>query len=253
MVDPQLTVVLPSYNAGGVITDSVTSLSAALTAGGLEYEIIVVDDGSRDKTAERLGQMQDARMRVVTMPQNRGKGAAIKQGMALARGAYVVTTDVDLPYGPDAVLHCYHTLLHGALLAVGDRTLPESRRQAPVPLVRRLGSCIYMAFIRLLFPKVGVYDTQCGLKGFHHPLVRQIPRYCKMQRFSFDLELVVFAAVNQIPMARIPVNFVTEKGFYPRIFIDATGTFRDLLCILLNAKRGRYKMGGDEQVTRASP
>lgn len=237
----ELTVVLPCFNGGAAVVDSVVRLAPALDERGLRYEVIVVDDGSTDDTAERLKGIRVAQVRVLKHETNQGKGAAVRTGLRAARGRSIVMTDHDLPYGAEAVLRCYEALREGALLAAGDRTLAQSVRQGRVPALRRLGSRVYMAVVGLTLPGIAVRDTQCGLKGFQRYVVAQVVERCRMRRFAFDLELLVFAAVNRIEVARVPVTFMTEKPSSVPLFVAAAGTYRDLLRILWNRWRGAYR------------
>ena len=240
--DLELTVVLPCFNGGVVVADSVVRLARALDERGLRYEVIVVDDGSTDDTPERLKGMRVAQVKVLMHETNQGKGAAVKTGLRAARGWYIVMTDHDVPYGTEGVLRCYEALREGALLAAGDRTLAQSVRQGPVPAVRILGSRVYMSVVGLTLLGIPVKDTQCGLKGFQRPVVAQVVERCRMSRFAFDLELMVFAAANRIAVARVPVTFMTEKPSSVSLFIAAAGTYRDLLRVLWNRWRGAYRV-----------
>lgn len=237
----ELTVVLPCFNGGAAVADSVVRLAPALDERGLRYEVIVVDDGSTDDTAERLKGIRVAQVRVLKHETNQGKGAAVRTGLRAARGRNIVMTDHDLPYGAEAVLRCYEALREGALLAAGDRTLAQSVRQGPVPAIRMLGSRVYMSVVGLTLPGIAVKDTQCGLKGFQRPVVAQVVERCRMRRFAFDLELLVFAAANRIAVARVPVTFLTEKPSSVSLFVAAAGTYRDLLRVLWNQGRGVYR------------
>ena len=126
---PQLAVILPCFNAGPFIAKSIATLSTDLTAAGVAHEILVVNDGSTDDTAQQLSLIRDPHVQVLTMSYNRGKGAAIKEGLKHARATNIIFTDDEIPYGTEPILHCYEKLLSGATLTIGDRTLPESRTQ----------------------------------------------------------------------------------------------------------------------------
>lgn len=237
----ELTVVLPCFNGGAAVADSVVRLARALDERGLRHEVIVVDDGSTDDTAERLKGMQGARVRILRHEGNQGKGAAVRTGLRAARGRYIVMTDHDLPYGAEAVLRCYEALREGALLAAGDRTLAQSVRQGRVPAVRRLGSWVFVSIFAAVFPDVPIKDTQCGLKGFQRTLAALVVERCRMRRFAIDLELLVFAAANGVPVARVPVAFQSEKPTSFSLFVASVGTFRDLLRVRWNRWRGVYR------------
>lgn len=232
---------LPCFNGGAAVVDSVVRLARALDERGLLYEVIVVDDGSTDDTAERMKGIRVAQMRVLKHQTNQGKGAAVKTGLRAARGRFIVMTDHDLPYGAEAVLRCYEALREGALLAAGDRTLAQSRRQGQVPLLRRVGSALLIAVVGLLLPGLGVKDTQCGLKGFQREFGVLLAEYCRVRRFAFDLEVMVMAAANRIPIARVPVVFVAEERLSLSLILAYAGMYRDLLRVQWNRWRGAYR------------
>lgn len=246
MLVPEITVVLPSYNSGHVIADSVARLSHALAQSHLDYEILVVDDGSTDDTGVRLVPL-DPRVRALTSERNRGKGAAIKQGLQEARAPYIVYTDDDVPYGAAAVLDCYHALLMGAAFVIGDRTLPASRIEVPVPVLRRVLSSGFVALMHLLRVQDHVDDTQCGLKGLSAQFAGYVLRCSRIDRFSFDLELIAIADANGIAIARLPVVLRIPPIVSGRIFAESARMFVDLFRIARNRRRGVYRMLGASQ------
>lgn len=237
---PELTVILPAYNVGPFLEESLAILPSYLDGTGLPYEIIVVNDGSTDGTARCLMAVNNNRIRVFTLPSNQGKGAAIKRGIESAKGRYIVTTDADIPYGTESILRCYKALQEGALLAIGDRTLPESRNSVPIPLVRRLLSSIYSVLVKPMLYSSGLRDIQCGLKGFQSGFAKELLRYSKVDRFAFDLEFIVFAIENRIPIARLPVMLMRNKTSSMRIPVDPLNMFKDFLQIVWSKWRGYY-------------
>ena len=241
MRELELAVILPAFNAGDFIADSLTTLSADLAIAGLTYEILVVDDGSTDDTRHRAELLQDPHIQVLSIERNRGKGAAIKTGLAQARAQHIILTDDDVPYGTGAVLRCYQALRRGAVLAVGDRRLPESRIDASVPLLRRLVSSGNIVLRRLLCVAPTFQDTQCGLKGLTAPFASHVLECSRTDRFSFDLELVVIAAENGVTITRIPVVMSSTLKVSGRLLREVIIACRDVFRIAWHIRRGSYR------------
>ena len=237
-----LSVIVPVYNSASFIAESVTHLSDALGEADVDHDIIVVDDGSTDGTAERLSAIDSQRIRVLTHERNRGKGAAIKTGLEQARGRQIVFTDDDVPYGIDGVLRCYQALRRHSGLVIGDRTLAQSRVEVDIPLTRRAisGTNILLRRLFLLFPEI--QDTQCGLKGFTGSLGDQVLASSMLERFSFDLELIAIAANQGAPITRIPVVQNARTDVSPRLMMESVIAARDLLHVAWASKMGQYKV-----------
>lgn len=235
-----LTVIIPAYNAALFIDDSLSELSSHLRRTGLRYEIIVVNDGSKDDTDRCLKTIRDRRIQVLTLPVNRGKGAAIKLGMEFARGRYIVTTDADLPYGAKAVGECYEILARGATVVIGDRTLSDSKHYIHVSLMRRLLSHIYRMLFFPLVCSCGLRDVQCGLKGFDASFGKEMLRHSSINRFAFDLELVVFAIARKRRINRMPIVLVRNAPSSLQMVLDSVYMFCDVVRIGWNVCRGYY-------------
>lgn len=169
-------------------------------------ELVLVDDGSSDGTRERLQAFQAAHpellLQVLSQPAS-GKGGAVRSGMLAARGAQVVFTDADLPFGLVGV-EAVFAALETAPAAVGARDLPGSR-VGPTPLLRRVASQVFRAWVSLVLDTGPVRDTQCGLKGFRRELIAPLFEGLACRDFAFDLELLGLCAARGIEVARVPV------------------------------------------------
>ena len=183
---PSVTIVLPAYNAAGIVGDSVARLRAELPYDPLE--IIVVDDGSKDQTAKEASQAD----LVIEFKRNKGKGAAVRAGILAANGEVVVFTDVDLSYGPEVIQEVVAAVRRGAKVCVGQRKIDTGTA------IRKAGSRLIKWYTRRLLSED--YDTQCGIKAFEGSLAKQIfsvvgmNRFCQTAFKGFDaaLGVVVF-------------------------------------------------------------
>ena len=151
MSAPDLSVVLPIYNAEAFIEERLGGLCDYLEKSGLSYEVIAVDDGSRDDTVDRIRNMNRDRTRLVRRERNEGKFAAIAAGMAECRGRCCLFTDADVPYDLSAVPRMLHLILdRGFHVVIGDRTLPGGSYTAQLGPVRRWATRLFTVFVRLL-------------------------------------------------------------------------------------------------------
>lgn len=241
-LSPELTIVIPVYRGESFIERSLAALSGHMDRQDLRYEIIAVDDGSQDDTLARLRSIAGATVRVLSLARNRGKGAAIKRGIAAAEGKYIVTTDADIPYGPESIMHCYSALRQGATFSIGDRTLRGSYPSSYVSPVRRLLSVIYSLLFRLVIASTGLRDTQCGLKGFRSDFGKTFLSKSRINRFAFDLEMIVFAMQNGIPVDKIAVVLVKNDYSSFRILVDPFNMFWDVLRVAYGKLRGCYRV-----------
>jgi dolichyl-phosphate beta-glucosyltransferase len=170
-----LSIVIPVYNDENFIGETVHQIHSYLEkATATSFEIIVVNDGSSDSSAKVLQSLDLPHLTVVDCPVNRGKFAAICQGMAYARGTCRIFTDADLPYDLEALP--YMTRLvneRGFHVVVGDRTLLHSEYAERLTPLRAIGTRLFTLFVRLLVVS-GLEDTQCGLKAFRGDIAHEL-------------------------------------------------------------------------------
>ena len=241
--DRRLTVVLPSYRQSAGITTAVARVREALTPalGPGELEIVVVDDGSEDDSAT-LAATAGADQ-VVVHPVNRGKGAAVRSGVAVARGRTVAFTDADLAYDPAQLLLVLDRVEAGWDVAVGSRRHTDAVTLVRARRLREVGGRV----INLLSQAVllGHYrDTQCGLKGFRSDVAPLVLGQGLIDGFAFDIELFHLVERNGLALTEIPVQVANSEQSSVRILRDGVRLVRDLFRIRANAAAGRYGFGG---------
>ena len=237
-----LSVVLPCYRAAALACRSVMTLAEAFEDRVPSYEIIVVDDGGHDcdQIVSGLPVGPNGNVSVVTLGQNRGKGAAVAAGMARARGDVRVYTDIDVPYGASPVL-LIETLIRtrGFHMVIGDRTFPQSRYETELSFGRRAASSVF-SFITSTLVTGGFFDTQCGLKGFRGDIADALFGLQRVERFAFDVELLWLALNYGLEIKRIPVVLESNTASSVRLGRDAVQTFIDVARIKLTQLRGYY-------------
>jgi len=235
---PDVSIVLPCYRAARLASESVQRMQAFMETTGLDWELIVVDDGGGDFPAGDA--TVDGIASLIRLERNQGKGAAVGAGMAAARGRVRVYTDVDLPYDLSLIPVIVSLVLERRFhLVIGDRTLPDSRYRAELSLGRRLASGVFTQIVGTLVTG-GFFDTQCGLKGMRGDVADELFRLRRIDRFAFDVELVYLALHHRLDIKRIPVQLRANETSSVRLFRDSARGMSDVLSIKYHQLRGRY-------------
>lgn len=233
-----ISVVLPCYRGAEIARQSVDALRAALPRTGLTWEVVVVDDGGGDFTDHPWP--DDARVQLIRLPTNLGKGAAVRRGMLSATGRVRIFTDVDLPFGMRPLEEMIRVLREpGVHLVIGDRSLPTSEYRIHLGWQRRLASLAFTAFVGTIVTG-GFYDTQCGLKGVRGDVADQLFPLLRIDRFAFDVELVYVALKHQLRIARVPVQLLHNETSSVRLLRDSTRGFLDVFRIRYHFTRRWY-------------
>jgi dolichol-phosphate mannosyltransferase len=216
VTDRLISVVIPAFNEARIVTRCLTETVAALESIGGTFEVILVDDGSSDGTADRAREAADVlpRVRVIGHEVNLGKGSALARGAMAALGSAVLFVDADLEVHPRQL-----TLLlakmesTGADVVIGSKLHRDSK--VDVPRGRHLLSVGYYVLVRTFF-RLPVHDTQTGLKLFRRePLLRVLPRLL-VKRFAHDLEVLVNVHRLGYRIEEVPV-VVTRTRPFPRL------------------------------------
>ena len=231
---PELSVVVPAYGEGRRIGASVLALRAAL---GDETEIVVVDDGSPDDTGPAA---KEAGAEVIRLPVNRGKGAAVRVGVLVARGAMVVFTDADLSYPAPQVERVRAELERGADVVVGSRRLAGATTVVGAGWVREVSGRVFNVFTRAVLARP-FSDTQCGLKGFRREAAQAIFARATVDGFAFDVEVLWLASHLGYSVVEVPVELDSAVGSTVRLPREVTRMLRDLIRIKRRASAGGYR------------
>jgi len=232
--NPALSVVIPCYNERHRLPVTLSLLNDHLDSIHRSYEVIVVDDGSDDRTAEwaREHATQNERLRVVSYEPNRGKGYAVKTGMLEARGQFVLFMDADGSTPMTEIDKVLPLLESGEKdIVVGSRALKTSEVLVSQNLFRRYGGKAFVMVARVLVVS-GIVDTQCGFKAFSRKAAQTIFRELEVESAIFDIELFLIAAKHALVVAEIPIvwrhNHDTRIPFH---LIDSVSILIELLKI----------------------
>ena len=239
--------VLPSYRAAPLALRSVNRLARFLDSTRMTWEVLVVDDGAGDFDSDDL--IGDSRARLLRMPVNRGKGAAVATGIKAATGQVRVFTDIDLPYDLELIPAMVEYIqARGFHLVIGDRTLPQSSYLDAVSFKRRLASTMFTVVVGRLVTG-GFFDTQCGLKAMRGDVADAIFSIQRLERFAFDVELIYLALHHRLDIKRIPVQLRNNETSSVRLMRDSVRGFIDIARIKYNQLRGCYRSDFLENLT----
>ncbi len=209
----ELSVVMPAYCEEHRLTAGLTRVKEYLNERGLVAEIIVVDDGSTDRTNELARELlaDYPRHTVLRNEPNAGKGWSVRRGMLAANGAIALFTDVDLSApieGFDDLLAAHQG---GADVAIGSRALGGSRIEVHQPLMREIAGRCFNLFVQQ-FVMRGIRDTQCGFKSFRQEVLRPIFGRQQIRRWGFDVEVLYIARRLGLQIAEVPVVWRNDEA-----------------------------------------
>jgi dolichyl-phosphate beta-glucosyltransferase len=232
----RLSVVIPAYNEDRRIPETLEALQR-YAAGRFEaVEILVVDDGSSDGTAD-VARAFAARaaspvsVRVLSNGKNLGKGASVRSGMLAASEDWILMTDADLSTPIEDLPALYAALTDGgADVALGSRALAESRLEVRQPLYREFMGRTFNRMVQLLLLG-GIRDTQCGFKLFKREAARAIFSRAKVDRFAFDVEAVFLAQKLGLTVVEIPVTWRNSPHSTVSPLRDSAQMFFDIVRI----------------------
>ncbi len=203
-----VSIVIPAYNEEATIADCIESLDKTLTQLPLTPEIVVIDDGSKDKTFQTaLNVKTQSSLQVIKNKKNEGKGSALKNGFNTCRGNMVLFMDADLTLNLQTYNKIIETLGY-ADVVIGSKWLPES--SVNYSYKRRLLSHTFNVLVELLV-KLPFSDTQCGLKAFRRQVLESLMPLTQIKRFAFDVELLYYAQKYGFNIQEIPLDIVNRQ------------------------------------------
>ncbi|MEI8001559.1 MAG: glycosyltransferase [Actinomycetes bacterium] len=236
---PQLSIVIPAFNEATRLPRTLAALRAHF-GDGRDVEVVVVDDGSRDETAEvaRAGTGPGWRLVVEVLPENRGKGAAVRAGVALTTGEVVLVMDADLATDLAAVAPAL-ALLAGADLVVGSRAVPGSTVAGTTALRTVMGRT-FNGLVRLI-ARLDVHDSQCGFKAFRGDVARLLFAMSEVDGFAYDPEVLVLARILGYTTVELAVAWTAVDGSTVRPLRDSLATGVALLRIVARRHPARVR------------
>lgn len=239
-----LSVIIPAFNEALRISSTITSTASFLQSSGYDWDIIVVDDGSQDRTGETVVKIADhlglsESIRVIVLPQNRGKGAAVKAGVLASEKEYCLICDADLAVPIRDIERLWPSIDEAKdCLVIGSRNLPGAETHVQLKWYRKILGRVFNALLARLAPNI--YDTQCGFKLFPVPHAKRLALSQVEEGFAFDVEYLHLALRSEWKVCEVSVNWNHMEGSKVRIFRDSARMFASVMRIWFRSKIGAY-------------
>ncbi|MCJ7625123.1 MAG: glycosyltransferase family 2 protein [Anaerolineaceae bacterium] len=240
MDKPLLSIVIPAYNEETRLPLTLGQISTFLDSQAYPAEIIVVENGSRDRTLEiaRDFTRQIPYLRVFHEERN-GKGLAVRRGMLEAEGEYRFICDADLSMPIEEVNRFIPPALNDADIAIASREAPGAVRYDE-PEYRHIVGRVFNTFVRIL-ALPGLQDTQCGFKCFRGDIAEELFPKQTISGWTFDVEVLYIARLREYQIMEIPIPWYFNPHSKVHVVRDSVQMFLDLLKIRFNDMRGHYK------------
>jgi len=241
---PAISIIVPAYEEEVRLGDSVRRILAYIEREKLSAELIVVDDGSKDKTFEiaetAARAFPDLSTKVIRYETNRGKGYAVKTGLLAAAADIAVFSDADLSTPIEELPKLIEPIQNGEFdVTFGSRALDRSLIGTHQPWRREQGGKVMNLIIKTM-SGLPFADTQCGFKAFNMTKFRPLLDVMQIDRFGFDVEFLYVAAHHQLHLKEIPVRWNNVEGSKVSVFRDSRRMITELNQIRRNAQRGVY-------------
>lgn len=230
---------IPMYNESSIIKDTANTLHEYMAANFDDYEIIFIDDGSKDECGKMVEQMALPCVRVLSYGENMGKGYAVRTAMLAAEGDVIMFTDADLAYGTDVIMQVYQTFRENpdAQMVIGSRNLHKDGYDG-YTAIRKLASKVYIKVLSI----VGGFklsDSQCGCKAFRGEAAKEIFSRCEVNRFAFDFECILWAVKLGMRIVEMPVKVINHRESKVSVLRDSFKMLRDIIKMKKRIKKAK--------------
>ena len=238
---PTYSFVIPVYNESARVLAALTSVVGCIRARGWNAEVLVVNDGSTDSTAElvRAFAQTAPEVRLLENPGNRGKGYSVRSGMLQARGNVALFTDADLSAPIEEAERLFAAIKQGADIAIGSRWLESSRQTQRQPLYRQFFGRCFNAVTHLIM-RLPFADTQCGFKAFTRQAAQTVFQLQTVERWGFDPEILFIALKRDFWIIEVPVTWAHDERSRMSYLKDGLKMLQELAIVRWKAFRGRY-------------
>jgi len=236
-----LSVVIPAYNEAARIGDTVSGVVSYLADRWKRWELLVVDDGSEDATAEVVRRLfpEEKRIRVIVNSANTGKGYAVRTGMLAAAGELILFSDADLSAPIEELEKLFLSLGEGCDISIGSRALRRELIMVRQSAARELAGLAFNVALRYI-TGLTFRDTQCGFKLFRREAARRVFSAQQIWTFGFDAEILYLAKKYRFQTVEVPVRWAHSEGSKVHVLRDGITMVLDLLKIRWNDLLGKY-------------
>lgn len=238
---PRYSIVIPAYNESRRIPATLEAVISCIRAKGWAAEVVVVDDGSGDGTADvvRAFALRAPEVRLLQNSGNRGKGYSVRHGILQALGEVVMFTDADLSAPIEEAQGLFDAIAAGADIAIGSRWLERQRQTIRQPRYRRFFGRCFNAVTRLVM-RLPFADTQCGFKAFTRAAAQTVFQLQTIEGWGFDAEILFIALKRGYAIKEVPVSWAHDERTQISYLRDGLRMLRDLAQVRWNALSGRY-------------
>lgn len=234
-----LSIIVPAYNEEKRLPESLPQIIQFAKQQAYPVEIIVVDDGSIDRTADIVREFQkEAESVILLQVEHGGKGHAVKAGMLKARGEFLFLCDSDLSMPIEEVNKFLPPRLDGYDMAIASREI-EGAQRFNEPAYRHLMGRVFNLIVRLLAVH-GIQDTQAGFKCFRRAAAHQLFPLQTIKGWGFDVEILFIAQKHGMQIVEVPINWYYANRSQVRPVQDTYNMFQEVLKVRINGWRGRY-------------
>jgi dolichyl-phosphate beta-glucosyltransferase len=247
---PLISIIIPAYNESARIGNALGEVLRCVHERDWHAEIVVVDDGSTDRTALIVREFArlHPEVRLMENPENRGKGFSVRRGMLHAVGEILMFTDADLSAPMEEAELLFDALRQGADIAIGSRWLDRKRQTVHQPLYRQFFGRCFNAITRLVMG-LPFKDTQCGFKAFRRPVAQTIFQLQRIERWGFDPELLFIALKRGYKIREVPVTWGHDERSRLSYLKDGVKMLEEIAYIRWEAFAGAY----DRKVAEFTP
>ena len=249
---PKYTIVIPAYNERARIVPTLEAVVSCVRRRGWDAEVVVVNDGSSDNTADLVRQFAVAapEVRLMENPTNRGKGYSVRSGLLHAQGEIVMFSDADLSAPIEEADRLFDAIAAGADIAIGSRWLATSRQTHRQPMYRQIFGRCFNLLTRMVM-RLPYADTQCGFKAFTRDAAQTVFQLMTIERWGFDPEILFIARKRHYRVKEVPVSWAHDARTRISYLRDGLQMLKELAIVRWNALLGRY--GRDvEEVERVA-
>jgi glycosyltransferase involved in cell wall biosynthesis len=238
---PKYSIVIPAFNESARIPATLKSVIACIREKGWDAEVIVVNDGSTDSTAQLVLDIarEAPELRLLENPGNRGKGYAVRNGILHALGDIVMFTDSDLSAPIVEAERLFAAIAGGADIAIGSRWLANSRQTHRQPLYRQFFGRCFNAVCRMVM-RLPFADTQCGFKAFTRAAAQTVFQLQTIERWGFDPEILFIALKRGFRIQEVPVSWAHDERSRMSYLRDGLQMLKELVIVRWNALTGHY-------------
>lgn len=233
--------VIPAYDEAARLPAYLQQVLAYFQERGEPYEVLVVDDGSQDGTADRVRELQRTweQIKLVVLPSNRGKGHAVRVGMVNAAGDFRLFADADGATPIVELNRLEPALRRGADIVIGSRVLTDPAVSVQALWHRKMAGRVFNWFVARIGLS-GIADSQCGFKLFRAPVAEDLFRSLRTEGFGFDVELLLLAQRRGYRVTEVPINWADQPGSKLGVVTDGPKMFCQILSARANLALGRY-------------